>query len=570
MKRALVAIFGILSALTATAEFASGYYDRMDGKRKETLKAATKECVSSHTRLVYMDLPNYWQYSDVYPELVNGQKRWWEMYSNEIYLIAPYQSAKGSFSANHMQREHSVPKSWWKSGGSVEYTPAYTDMWNLYPSDGAANMAKSNYPLGEVDVATFDNGVTKVGSPKSGTGGGCGNVFEPGDEYKGDFARGFFYMATVYDDLPWVSYYSWMFTTNNYPTLKKWAYEMLLRWSREDPVDQKEILRNDAVEKSQGNRNPFIDFPDLAEYIWGTRSQEVFYLSEQSGIPTPPITGPAELTMPVNGETLDFGQVAIGGGTTSWLVIKGGNLTSPLTVRSGGEDKNCFEVAVRNIPAKDINLTGEYMLSIRFIPTEKRKYEASLNIYDGGLQGSIKVNLTGEGAAVPALTRLVALPAADVTDNSYIARWNAAPEVVDYYVVTRTVYSPDGEDSEEYDSDTNSLMIEGREPSIPESYTVRSSRLGYLSEQSNSIYVDASGVNYINTDDYAFVGPCDGGFRILGNCDVEELRVYDTSGNLIRECRDLNSGEYVELPQGLYIVASCSFKRPYKLIVFGK
>ncbi|MDE5902674.1 MAG: endonuclease, partial [Muribaculaceae bacterium] len=158
----------------ASAGYDAAYYSRMDGKKREALKAAAKECVQSHRRLEYSDLPTYWQYSDVYPELVDGQKRWWEMYSDEMYLIRAGQSAKSSFSANHMQREHSVPKSWWKVGNDVEYTPAYSDMWNLYPSDGAANMAKSNYPLGPVDDAYFDNGVTRVGLPVPGYGGGSG------------------------------------------------------------------------------------------------------------------------------------------------------------------------------------------------------------------------------------------------------------------------------------------------------------------------------------------------------------------------------------------------------------
>ncbi|MDE6295975.1 MAG: endonuclease, partial [Muribaculaceae bacterium] len=215
----------LLTSMTMTAEYTPGYYDRMEGKSKDALKAAAKECVSPHTMLGYYDLPTYWQYSDVYPELVDGCKRWWEMYSDEVYLIAQGQTAKSSFSKNRMQREHSVPKSWWKSGGSVEYTPCYSDMWNLYPSDGAANQAKSNYPLGEVDAARFDNGVTRVGTPVNGTGGGSGYVFEPADQYKGDFARSFFYVATVYDNLPWVSYYNWMFTQSPYPTLKTWAYE---------------------------------------------------------------------------------------------------------------------------------------------------------------------------------------------------------------------------------------------------------------------------------------------------------------------------------------------------------
>ena len=51
----------------------------------------------------------------------------------------------------------------------------------------------------------------------------------------------------------------------------------MLAWHREDPVSQKEIDRNEAVYKHQNNRNPFIDYPELAEHIWGNKTSEAFY-----------------------------------------------------------------------------------------------------------------------------------------------------------------------------------------------------------------------------------------------------------------------------------------------------
>lgn len=277
-----------LSSTASFAEYKEGYYDAMDGLVKEDLKAAAKSCVSAHKKLNYSDLPNYWKISDVYPEMypdADGQDclRFWDMYSDNIYLILGNQTGKQAFSANSMQREHSVPKSWWKKDGNVEYTPAYSDMWNLYPSDGPANNAKSNYPFGEVLSAKFNNGVTKVGLAKAGFGGGSATVFEPADEYKGDFARSLFYMATVYDELPWVvDNYNTMFRTESWPTLTAWAVDMLLDWARKDPVSEKEINRNDKVEECQSNRNPFVDFPDLFEFVWGDRQEDIFYIASNS------------------------------------------------------------------------------------------------------------------------------------------------------------------------------------------------------------------------------------------------------------------------------------------------
>lgn len=281
MKRILLFSIAFAAFSIAEADYSEGYYDDLDGTARERLKEAAKRCVEYHTELNYTDLPDYWVDTDVYPENEYGYPRFWDMYSDNIYLILDNQTGRQAFSANNMQREHLVPKSWWKKGDDVEYTPAYSDLWNLYPSDGPANQAKNNYPLSPVDKITFDNGVSKVGTPAEGYGGGCKNAFEPADQYKGDFARAVFYMATVYDALPWK--YTYMFRTEEWPTLQPWAYEMLLEWARQDPVSEKETRRNDAVEKCQGNRNPYIDFPKLAEYVWGDLTSDIFFIDDQKG-----------------------------------------------------------------------------------------------------------------------------------------------------------------------------------------------------------------------------------------------------------------------------------------------
>ena len=299
----------ICSLSQGWADFKENYYDLMDGKSREALKEAAGECVSEHLRLEYKKLPNSWVNTDVYPDLYEnfrGEmcKRFWEMYSDSIYLIFPGQAGPAAFSINKMQREHVVPKSWWKDYSktdptnkeyNIEYTPAYSDLWNLLPSDGKANNAKSNWPLGEtMENPKFNNEVTKVGVPKEGLGDGVGFVFEPADEYKGDFARIYFYVATVYADLPWTDDRNTMYERTAWPTLRPWAVEMLLDWSRRDPVSEKERNRNDAVEVEQGNRNPYVDFPELAEFIWGVRSEQTFYVAEQPGLEP---TGPGDTSV---------------------------------------------------------------------------------------------------------------------------------------------------------------------------------------------------------------------------------------------------------------------------------
>jgi endonuclease I len=564
-------LFAVIG-LSLSAQYKSGYYDAMNGKSKEALKAAAKTCVANHTQLDYSDLPTQWEYSDVYPDLVNGQKRWWEMYSNNVYLIGKNQTAKQSFSSNGMQREHSVPKSWWKKDGSVEYTPAYSDMWNLYPSDGPANQAKLNYPFGEVSnpnaESTYSNGSCLVGSAKSGQGGGSGVVFEPADEYKGDFARTCFYMAVVYDDLPWVINY--MFSQNTYPTLQQWAINMLLQWSRMDTVSQKEIDRNNAVEGRQGNRNPFIDFPELAEYIWGTRTSETFYVSEQDGQVTPPITGDPELTSPISGESVDFGEVVVANSVKKSILIKGSNLTGPLSVRVVGTDRALFVPAVTSIPASDINTGSNYYLEITYTPTRPGSHEASLMIYDGGLDISdnITIPLTAVAYIKPDLSTLTAYEASNVSDNSYVANWSVAPETIDCYVVTRITYPESGPEMEQYTSVSNSMEIVNRNPLVTETYYVQSSRIGYLSEPSNTITV-AANTSVMGVEAYQplTIGSMEGGFVVMLDEEHTNMRVYDLTGRIVTSLPSVSGGEMISLPRGIYVVTTDQSSHPQKVMV---
>lgn len=94
--------------------------------------------------------------------------------------------------------------------------------------------------------------------------------WEPADMWKGDFARGYMYMATTYQHFNWTGTQALqILQKGNYPTLQKWAYTLYIQWAKGDMPDKLEIQRNEEVFKIQGNRNPYIDFPNLMEYVWG-------------------------------------------------------------------------------------------------------------------------------------------------------------------------------------------------------------------------------------------------------------------------------------------------------------
>ena len=255
----------MLLTLHAAAQPKAGYYSNISGKKQVELKLALKAIISKHTKLSYdSSLPE--AYESVYYQ--DGKKNYvYDMFSYDNY----------TFSSSKWNKEHVIPNSWW---GKTKNN-AYSDIFSVIPSESTANNRKSNFPIGTVgsDVS-FDNGCIKVGTPVDGQGGTYTHVFEPADEYKGDFARIYFYVATCYSDIAWGSgSVDSEISKEDWPTLNPWLYKLLLKWHNQDPVSEKEVQINNSAEVEQGNRNPFIDYPVLADYIWGTYQSVGFDLS---------------------------------------------------------------------------------------------------------------------------------------------------------------------------------------------------------------------------------------------------------------------------------------------------
>lgn len=195
-----------------------------------------------------------------------------DMYSNEVRYFNP---AKPTASVAGFDIEHMFPKSWW--GRTVN--KAYCDLFHLVPGDNSANRSKSNHAPGVPNDTTFWNGSFATGNNEHG------KVFCPADEYKGDFARAYFYIACCYgDSLTWIqtegSEPAAAMTNDSWEEFRPWLRDLLLEWHRLDPVSEKETTRAIEVNKIQGNRNPFIDYPDLVEYIWGNARGTQLHLAD--------------------------------------------------------------------------------------------------------------------------------------------------------------------------------------------------------------------------------------------------------------------------------------------------
>ena len=279
-KHFLSIFFLLIPLLLQAEEMPVGYYNAIDGKQDSVLKSTLGQIIRPHTAIPYGS---------------GAESTWGVFYysdqDDEGYCMDMYCDKWKKFTSvgavvSGCNIEHSFAKSWW--GGSKN--DAYKDCYHLNPSNTTANSSRSNYPLGVPTKDLKDQSVT--GSLKVGRATYEGEtfwVFEPKDEYKGDFARAYFYMATCYgDELTWRldnkdvgSKYA--MRNDSYLEFRDWEIEVLITWHRQDPVSEKETKRMDAVSDFQHNRNPFIDYPDLAEYIWGNKKGTSVNLAELTG-----------------------------------------------------------------------------------------------------------------------------------------------------------------------------------------------------------------------------------------------------------------------------------------------
>lgn len=321
----------------------SDYYDNALNKSDQALLTALYNIITSHTNIGYDGL---W---DAYADTDTDERGYYiDMYST--YDKYTYSNKCGSYSAigDCINREHSVPKSWW--GGGKQ--PQYSDIFNIVPTDGYVNNQRSNYPYGVCEGGTRLTNGQYVAKGRKGTSthaGYSGVVFEPDDEYKGDFARAYFYMAACYNNVisGWTKANgNTFFAGNSYPVFTTYAIGLLMEWHRLDPVSEKETTRNCYAHAWQGNRNPFIDHPELAEHIWGNRQGQPW--TGDGTVVTTPV-----LTQPANGENINLGIITLEENSVSkTITVKGANLSEDITVTVSGED---FSVTPTTLTANAVN-----------------------------------------------------------------------------------------------------------------------------------------------------------------------------------------------------------------------
>ena len=286
------------------------YYASIDGTSGKQLLDSIQQVAKIGYRTNDFRYDSVWlayKYTDLRPD---GYI--WEIYSDCVFEYEKDRTSNTTQTGEckGYNREHAMCQSWFgttslagKEMSSSKKNSPGSDIFHIYPTAFGMNSRRGNRPYGEVSQSNYTSGngskygtsVSSVSVENSVAGtfveGSINmstNVFEPADEYKGDIARSYF--GTM---VKWAG--EWAFNKaeegrvifdatidadthygpeNNYG-FTDYGLALMLKWHRQDPVSQKEVDRNNGIQKTQGNRNPFVDYPYLAEYIWGERSGEV-------------------------------------------------------------------------------------------------------------------------------------------------------------------------------------------------------------------------------------------------------------------------------------------------------
>lgn len=368
----------VMTANVTLADIPSGYYDSCEGKTGQALLQALYQKISDHTNVGYDGLWSVYKQSDV-----RADGTLWDIYTTKAWPANFTKCGNYKSIGDCVNREHSMPKSVWGGGKSAQYSDAF----HLYPTDGKVNGQRSNFPYGECANGTrlADNGSVKaLGRLGTSTFSGySGKVFEPDDQYKGDLARSYFYMAACYNNLIG----SWtagemgnMMGGNSYPVFKTWAVNLLLKWTRQDEVSQKEIDRNEAIYSFQHNRNPFIDHPELVEYIWGDKVGQAWYATASTDEP--------DILQPVQNVTVDMGIAAVNLDKTYNVVIKTKNVTDNVYL-SIYDQSHALSINATTITAEQAN--AGYTLTVSCNSPAAGKVMGTLSISAGDMEREVDV-----------------------------------------------------------------------------------------------------------------------------------------------------------------------------------
>ena len=385
------------------------YYANIDGKATDSndnLRKTLCTIISNgYTTIGYSSLPNSVYAASSNPsDFYNGSGSSKTM--EDIYSSYPYNSSQDGSSATTCgtgwNKEHTVPQSWFN-----ESSPMKSDAHHVFPTDIRMNSCRSNYPYGENNASKYCSSYGYGHLGTSTFSGYTGQVFDPGSKedcggncYRGDLARVYFYMATRYRTTNFTNGTGGTsFTyTNGVADLTDYMKNLMLKWHREDPVSEKELKRNNAIYAHQHNRNPFVDYPCLVEYIWGDKKGETVSLSSlisgYTGVGTDCCS--SEPTLTVSSSSVTISPIATSSSTTQTFTVTGANLTGSISITKNSGSSSYITVSPTSITS---GYNGTNIITITYnAPASAGTHTATLTISSTGAT-PVTVNITASCAA---------------------------------------------------------------------------------------------------------------------------------------------------------------------------
>ena len=443
MKKHILLILFLCWTLAASAVDKS-YYNSLDGKSGTALREAL-------TELLYTKHTTFVSYNWDFPYDYDNEGNMLDIYSSCGYNSHNNYPTSYKCCCDAVNREHVVCQSSFGGSANNGKVPQYSDRHHLYPVDGRANGHRSDLPFGECSGGKHGScsssstiipseGTSTCANHEYGRSGastfsvalpsGGGSVYEVGDEYKGDIARAILYMVVRYADkahcrLPdgAKNATATLKTQNDYPVtawanttrdkvgqmfssslntnygLSEYGKLLLLKWHRQDPVSAKEMERNNGVEEVQGNRNPFVDYPCLVEYLWGEHAEDPLPLAELVGSFQDGFSGEG-CTSTGNTPSIFRPTGTIGFGTTSTgvpiqksVTVQGTNLTGTIYLSVTGTNASYFSLSQASM-SQNVANSGK-AITINYTPAATGEHTATLHITGGGLSEAYDVPLTG-------------------------------------------------------------------------------------------------------------------------------------------------------------------------------
>ena len=251
------AVFALFAGSAAAQPLV--YYQDAWGEDGDDLREALTDIISVHSKLPYSssstDTWDVLKVSDADPSNTANVRL--------IYAGVSVNGAQEYNGGNGWNREHVWPRS---LGGFTTSAGPGTDLHNLKPADGGLNSLRSNHEYDE--LGTGGSAVNYNGNATGNRYNASAGIFEPRDDIKGDLARIIMYMDLRYEGAGSEPDLVMREALNSGGTTFA-VMSTLLEWHFQDTVDAFELRRNHVIDSMQGNRNPFIDHPELAHYLYG-------------------------------------------------------------------------------------------------------------------------------------------------------------------------------------------------------------------------------------------------------------------------------------------------------------